>query len=36
LAAFDHQHHLAHTTALQRTRRVANTKPLHIRADELA
>ncbi len=32
-AAFDHQHHLAHTTALQRTSRAANTKPLHIRAD---
>ncbi|MHB8241519.1 MAG: DUF7405 family protein [Solirubrobacteraceae bacterium] len=31
--AFDHQHHLAHTTALQRSSRAADNKPLHIRAD---
>jgi hypothetical protein len=32
-AAFDHQHHLAHTTALQRTSRAPGGVPIHIRAD---
>jgi hypothetical protein len=32
-AEFDHQRHIGHTTALQRSSRAANTKPLHIRAD---
>jgi hypothetical protein len=33
LAEFDHQRHLGHTTALQRSSRAANAKPIHIRAD---
>lgn len=33
LAEFDHQRHIAHTTALQRSSRAANGKPIHIRAD---
>jgi hypothetical protein len=33
LAEFDHQRHIGHTTALQRSSRAANTKPVHIRAD---
>jgi hypothetical protein len=33
LAQFDHQRHIGHTTALQRSSRAANTKPIHIRAD---
>ena len=32
-AAFDGQHHIAHTTALQRSSRAADTTPIHIRAD---
>jgi hypothetical protein len=32
-AEFDHQRHIGHTTALQRSSRAANTKPIHIRAD---
>jgi hypothetical protein len=32
-AEFDHERHLGHTTALQRSSRAANTKPIHIRAD---
>jgi hypothetical protein len=30
---FDRQPHIAHTTALQRTSRASNRKPIHIRAD---
>jgi len=33
LASFDGQHHLAHTTALQRSSRTVDARPLHIRAD---
>jgi hypothetical protein len=33
LAEFDHQRHIGHTPALQRSSRAANTKPIHIRAD---
>ena len=33
LAEFDHQRHIGHATALQRSSRAANTKPIHIRAD---
>jgi hypothetical protein len=33
LAEFDHQRHIGHTTALQRSSRAVNTKPIHIRAD---
>jgi hypothetical protein len=32
-AEFDHQRHIGHTTALQRSSRAANTRPIHIRAD---
>ncbi len=32
-AEFDHQRHIGHTTAIQRSSRAANTKPIHIRAD---
>ncbi len=31
--AFDHQHHIGHTTALQRSSRATDNKPMHIRAD---
>jgi hypothetical protein len=32
-AEFDHQRHIGHTTALQRSSRAVNAKPIHIRAD---
>ena len=32
-AQFDQQRHIGHSTALQRSSRAANAKPLHIRAD---
>jgi hypothetical protein len=32
-AEFDHQRHIGHTTALQRSTRAANAKPVNIRAD---
>jgi hypothetical protein len=32
-AEFDHQRHIGHTTALQRSSRAPNTKPIHIRGD---
>ncbi len=32
-ASFDGEHHIGHTTAVQRSSRAADTRPIHIRAD---